>query len=113
RSWFAEYQAGRTNEAQSAYWQPKPAEELYDLTADPYELNNLVASQPDRSLLNVMRQQLRQRMVELRDPGFIPEGMYEHLAGEQTIYEYAQSEAYPIERIVEIADQATGRDASS
>ncbi len=113
RSWFAEFQAGRTNQAQSAYWQPKPAEEFYDLTADPYELNDLAASQPDRNLLNVMRQQLRQRMVELRDPGFIPEGMYEHLASGRTIYEYAQSEAYPIQRVIEIADQAISRDASA
>lgn len=112
RSWYAEFEAGRTNDVQSGYWRAKPPEELYDLTADPYELNNQVATTGARDTLNAMREQLRQRMVELRDPGLIPEGMVEQLIGEQTVYDYAQSDAYPVERVIEIADQATSRDVA-
>ena len=41
------------------------------------------------------------------------QGMAERLAGEQTIYDYTQSDAYPIERIVDLADKASTRDAST
>ncbi|MHC4327343.1 MAG: HEAT repeat domain-containing protein, partial [Planctomycetota bacterium] len=51
-------------------------------------------------------------IVRTRDVGFIPEGMFERLAAGKTLYEYAQSDAYPIERIVEAANLAASRDAS-
>jgi HEAT repeat protein len=37
--------------------------------------------------------------------------MFERLAGDKTLYDYAQSDAYPIERIVELANLAVSRDA--
>jgi N-sulfoglucosamine sulfohydrolase len=43
RSWEEAYLAGNCNEAQSAFWEEKPAEELYDVAADPWEVNNLAA----------------------------------------------------------------------
>jgi hypothetical protein len=36
--------------------------------------------------------------------------MFDRLAGAKTIYEYAQSAAYPIERIVDLADKAASGD---
>ena len=53
---------------------------------------------------------LRAEIIATRDTGLIPEGMFSRLAGEKTIYEYAQSEAYPIERLVDLADKASSRD---
>ncbi len=60
-----------------------------------------------------MRSKLRAEMVAVRDTGFIPEGMFVKLAGDQTIYDYVQSDAYPIERIIDLADRATSRDAAA
>src|SRR5690606_6021306 len=54
-----------------------------------------------------MRQTLRSEIIAIRDTGFIPEGMFARLAGDKTIYEYARSDAYPIERIVDLANLAT------
>jgi N-sulfoglucosamine sulfohydrolase len=112
RSWFDAFQSGQTDEAQSIYWRPKPAEELYEIAADTYELNNLAGSRDNGEMLETMRRQLHERMIALRDTGFIPEGMYPHLAGERTIYDYAQSDAYEIERVLKIADKATSRDST-
>jgi HEAT repeat protein len=36
--------------------------------------------------------------------------MFDRLAGDKTIYDYAQSAAYPIERVVDVADKAASRD---
>lgn len=110
RSWFAAYEAGRTNEVQSAYWKPKPAEEFYVLAGDPFELRNLVADPKHANKVEELRRALRAEMIATRDTGLIPEGMFDRLAGEKTIYDYAQSAAYPIERVIDLADKATSRD---
>jgi arylsulfatase A-like enzyme len=110
-SWYAAWQAGKCNEAQSRYWGPKPSEELYELAADPYELNNLFGDNNQAARLVNMRQTLRAEMIAMRDIGFIPEAMFSRLAADKTIYVYAQSDAYPIERIIDLADKATSRDS--
>lgn len=109
RSWFDEFRAGRCNETQAKYWLPKSSEEFYEIDSDPYELNNLADGEASEAIIT-LRNQLRARIISLRDVGFIPEGMFPAFAGEATIYDYAQSDAYPIERIVDLADQATSRD---
>ena len=111
RSWFAEFEAGRCNEVQSAYWKPKPAEEFYRIADDPHELRNLANDRQHATRRAELERKLRATMVETRDTGFIPEGMFERLAGKKTIHDYAQSSAYPIERIVDLAGKASSRDA--
>jgi hypothetical protein len=113
RSWFVEFEAGRCNAVQSAYWLPKPAEELYEVAADPFEITNLAAESGHQSRLAAMRRQLRAGILASRDTGFIPEGMLNRLAGEGTPYDYARSDAYPIERILDLADLATARDPAA
>ena len=112
RSWYAAFQAGKCDAVQARYWGPKPAEELYDVAADPFEIRNLIAEPAHADRLAEMRRKLRSEMIATRDTGFIPEGMFERLAGEKTIYDYAQSDAYPIQRIVDLADKASSRDAA-
>jgi len=46
----------------------RPREELYDLKADPYELNNLAGSPKDRSTLDTLRTRVRQWMEQQDDP---------------------------------------------
>lgn len=57
-----------------------------------------------------MRLKLRRQLIQTRDTGFIPEGMFPRLAAGKTIYEYAQSDAYPIAEIVALAEKATAAD---
>lgn len=51
----------------------RPAEELYDLQADPHEVRNLAASRAHRARLAVMRAQLERWVKESNDLGAIPE----------------------------------------
>ena len=111
RSWYAAYEAGECNDVQARYWQPKPPEELYDTAADPFEIENLAGNPAHAERLAAMRRALREEMLAIRDTGFLPEGMLTRLAAGSTAYDYAQSDAYPIERLVTLADRATARDA--
>jgi arylsulfatase A-like enzyme len=111
-SWREEFAAGRCNDEQSRYWKAKPPDEFYSLADDPFELHNLSDDPQYRDDISRLQAALRTEILATRDTGFIPEGMFARLARERTIYEYAQSDAYPLERILDLADQAIQGDAA-
>ncbi|MEM9702418.1 MAG: sulfatase/phosphatase domain-containing protein, partial [Planctomycetota bacterium] len=59
---------GKLTPDQSAIFQPGPAEELYDLEADPHELNNLAADPAHAETLNELRTALNEWRTETADP---------------------------------------------
>jgi arylsulfatase A-like enzyme len=62
------YAAGQLNEAQqSCFLVPRPAEELYDLQADPHELHNLASDAPHAETLDRLRTKLAQWQRETSD----------------------------------------------
>ena len=112
RSWYEAYRKGQCNAVQSRYWRAKPSEELYDTKADPHEVNNLVGDARYAARLASMRKILDDDILRMRDTGFVPEGMFKRLAGDGTLYDYAQSKAYPIKTILRTANAAASRDAN-
>ncbi len=53
---------------------PKSPEELYDLKADPYQVNNLAGEVSSNDVLVRMRSELKAWMIANRDLGLVPEG---------------------------------------
>lgn len=109
-SWEKAYHAGELNEVQSRFFREKPAEELYDIEADPHNINNLAGQDTYEEVLNAMRKANRQWQLEIRDAGFIPEPKMMEISEETTLYEYVRSSQYPLERIVETAEMASSGD---
>jgi uncharacterized sulfatase len=65
---------GRLTPAQERFMaETRPAEELYDLRADPHELENLAESPAHNGVLNRMRRRLDEWVESTGDQGEVPE----------------------------------------
>jgi uncharacterized sulfatase len=71
--WKRLYDDGKLNAVQSRFWQAKPAEELYDLEADPDEVHNLVDSPQHNDVLARLRDAHRAWASRIKDMGFLSE----------------------------------------
>jgi len=129
RAWKRLYDAGGLPPEQAAYWEARPAEELYDLRADPDEVVNLAGYSEHHDVLQRMRAVQKRHALQIRDIGFLPEAEMYRRAGltatgqrlelgesaaaggaasaPRTPYELGRAEArYDLVRILQIAEQA-------
>ncbi|UMB54093.1 sulfatase [Lutibacter sp. A64] len=101
------FETGNSNAVQSQFYQPKQTVELFNTKIDPWHITNIAEEKESAKNLAELSQELDRWMIEIRDIGLIPEPMFHDLVGEgkkyATIYEYAQSNDYEIERILPIA----------
>lgn len=68
------HRQGKLTEAQQFYMQPeRPAEELYDVLRDPWEIDNLSRSAEHRNVLHQMRARLDRWIRRIDDQGRFPE----------------------------------------
>jgi arylsulfatase A-like enzyme len=106
--WEKLYHEGKLKAPQTLFWQTKPAEELYDLENDRFEVNNLAASPAHKDVLERFRKEHRAYELKVMDVGLLPEGEIHARAEGSTPYEMGHdSGKYPIERILAAADLAT------
>jgi uncharacterized sulfatase len=110
--WKKLYDEGKLNEAQRAFWEAKPGEELYDLQSDPHEVNNLAESKEKAHVeaLAKLRAAHAAHMERTRDLGFIPEAERLRLAQDRSPKDFFSSDAeYPFAQVFKLAEQATDR----
>lgn len=106
-SWEQAYLDGNTDEYQSRFWEPKPAEELYYIHDDPHNVNNLVSDPDYREVLDEMRHAIEEWVHQTNSKSFIPEGEYLAPLDENIGYEYYTGQNYDLENIHKIANLAT------
>ena len=98
----------------SRFFKPKPVIEFYDLENDPWQVNNIAADPAQQARITSMENKLYQWMVETRDTSLIPEPMWYDFTGKNktfnTIYEYAQSDEFPVAKVLEAAKSASKGD---
>ncbi len=112
--WVAYQKAWKEGNLSSIHqnlWQaPSPTEQLYDLTADPWEIKNLAADPAYSEKLAMLRQRLKSTMIGIHDTGFIPEPLFEKLTADSTIANHVQHPAFDIQKIADIAFSASAGD---
>jgi len=93
-----------------AMFRQRPVEELFDVKADPHELNNLARKPEYRFVLEEMRTQLNKWILETRDTGFLQEGEMMLRAEDSTPYEMVNDPVqYDLPRIMAAAGMVGDR----
>jgi arylsulfatase A-like enzyme len=112
--WKKLYDEGKLKPPQTFFWETKPPEELYDLTADRDEVRNLAASPEHRQKLQELRQAQRKLALDTRDVGFLPEPEIHSRSKGSTPYEMGHDpRRYPLERIMHAAELASMKEDTS
>jgi N-sulfoglucosamine sulfohydrolase len=106
-SWEEAYKAGKLNDVQKKFWETKPVEELFDVDADPHNVNNLAGNPAYATLLKELRQANHDYLIESKDVGFIPEARLSAIAQKTPLYDYARSGKYDVKKVVETAEMAS------
>jgi len=109
--WTAYQKAWKADEFcgyHKSLWEPPSgSEQLYDLTADPWEMNNLAKNPAHYGKLAALRERLKATMKQNHDTGLVPEPLFEALAGKDSIASHVQSDAFDLNKIADLAFAAT------
>ncbi len=108
RVWKAAFDAGKLNEVQSRFWQPKPPEELYDLKKDPDQIQNLAQDPAFKADLERMRGALESWMLDIRDVGLLTEAGMHAVRENDAPYTHGHDlSRYDVKRVYAAADRAS------
>jgi len=108
QSWAQMAREGKLTPATAQFWGEKPTEELYDSLADPDSVKNLAGDPAHRATLERMRAALKQRVLDVKDNGYLPEGSA--LEGYDASHKPG---AYPVERVFALANLASERNPAN
>ncbi|HEY5653711.1 MAG TPA: sulfatase [Pontiella sp.] len=103
QEWRDLYREGKLSAEQSQFFEPRPAECLYDLEKDPYEINNLAGDLAYANKLVEMREQLQSQVKSMPDLSFIPEPVFLE-QGCNNPSQFAKEHKQEIEKLIDIAD---------
>ncbi|SDW30763.1 Sulfatase [Lutibacter oricola] len=103
QEWLELYEAGKLNEIQSQFFEPKHAEELYDVEADPFETNNLADKPEYIETVKELRANLNNRMKSMPDLSVYPEFYLKKVAFSNPV-EFGQQHKKDIEAYLEVAN---------
>jgi arylsulfatase A-like enzyme len=101
--WRDLYKAGKLNALQSRFFEPRPAEALFDLENDPEETKNLAGDPKYADALADMRGRLTRWVKGMPDLSFIPESVLVDEGFDNPVA-YGQVHKDQIARLVDVAD---------
>jgi arylsulfatase A-like enzyme len=103
--WRELWNKGKLSATQSQFFKARPAEQLFDVSADPHEINNLAADPKLATVVKKLRARLNARVKKLNDLSFFPESVQiDEALGDPIAYGRKRSKE--IARLADIADLA-------
>ncbi|WP_234572728.1 sulfatase-like hydrolase/transferase [Rhodohalobacter sp. 614A] len=107
KEWDELYQTGNLNEVQRRFFEEKPVEELYKISEDPHNINNLAFQEEYQEILMHMRNVNLNWMILQRDLGFIQESRIDSLRANRSLYSAVRDQNIPIAEIIVSAEIAS------
>ena len=105
QEWRELFLAGKLNDKQSQFFLPRPAEQLFDLSRDPHEVNDLSSNPKFQDILLELRLKLKKHLISMNDLSFFPESyMIEN--GIKDPQAFGNRKSSEIKILIEIADLA-------
>ena len=104
QEWRNLFKQGKLTPQQAAFFEPNTPEALFDISKDPYEMNNLAEQTKFHSTLVELRTLLRTHQSQLPDLGFIAESKLVQTNIKGSFYEYGQSQNAHIQQLIDIAN---------
>ena len=105
KQWRELFKAGKLSGPSLQFFQTKPVEALFDVEADPHEVNNLAGDPGHADVLAELRARLQEIVKGLPDLSFYPESYLVANALENPV-RFGQSHKGEIARLVDTADLA-------
>ena len=103
--WRELAKAGKLNAAQIQFHQRRPAEQLFDVEADPHEVSNLAEDPKYAKVLADLRTRMQKKLREVNDLSFYPESFMVQNALKDGVA-FGDSNHKEIDRLADIADLA-------
>ncbi len=104
QEWRNLFKQGKLTSQQAAFFKPKASEALFDLTNDPYEMNNLAGRAEFQTKLVQLRNILREKQQMSPDLGFIAESKLVQTDINTSFYEYGNATNDHIQVLIDIAN---------
>ncbi len=106
KDWDRLHKEGKLNAAQESFFQPHPAEQLFDLANDYDNVRNLAGDPAHRATLERFRAANRAHLLRIRDTGLMPESLLRELSAGKSPTEFSRDDArYPLARILDTIDR--------
>ena len=90
--WMDMFEAGKTDEIQSRFWEPRRAEEFYDLDKDPWATQNIIDDADMQDRIEQFRSAHRIETMRIKDLSFMPEPLVTGLKDGETSLKELQRE---------------------
>ncbi len=103
KEWRDMFYAGELSGIQRHFFEPRGAEELYDLEADPYETKDLAADPAYQDILLELRTTLTKWAKGMPDLSFYPESELRKKAFENPVV-FGQEQRQEIAELIDVAD---------
>jgi uncharacterized sulfatase len=105
QEWRELFKNGKLTNEQSQFFKARSAEQLFDLSQDPHEVNDLSGHSDKQDILLELRRKLQRKVKSINDLSFYPEShMIDHAL--QNPLAFGENNSEEISKLVDVADLA-------